>query len=149
MSIQCGSRIPSEDFPPYKFLSLSPEVAHCSLAQHDTELGSKGWVWRVAGSPSTVHPDFPVACCTDCTERVRSSWCSAGTTKLHQLQQDTRRQKLVCMVVVRNETHGIFSMLVTPGQNTSVAKAERKSLSQSSNKQLVVPLMKAHKNHPS
>lgn len=134
MGIHCGSCIPCEDFPPYKFLSFNPEVAHCPLAQHHIELGSKGWVWRVAGSPFRVHPAFPVACCTGCMGPARSSWCSAGTTKLHQLQQGTRRQKLVFMVIIRNETHGNFSMPVTSGQNTTVAKPGRKSLSQSSNK---------------
>lgn len=44
--MQCGSGIPCEDFPPYMLLNFSPEVAHCPLAQHHIQLGSKGF-WRV------------------------------------------------------------------------------------------------------
>lgn len=137
---------------------LSPGAAPRTGAAQDMLGNREGGGGGVEGSSSTspAHPQqsrcrtCPVSCCTGCmgprNKRLPvlcwQRWASSAAAG------DRERGTEVPVVAVRNEARENFSMPVTSGQNTTVAKAGRKGLSQFSHKSFIAPFMRARKNHP-
>lgn len=167
MAIQWVSFFRYDDFSPYKWKvsEFQPWSGHCPPTQHHVpgqhRLCWEVVGWQTGGQQQHHYQHISSACSAEpslCPAAL-AAWDQGTFEKLPMLgwqrwassaaAGDREREVKVSVVAVRNEARGNFSMPATSGQNTTVAKAGRKGLSQFSHKSFIASLMKACKNHPS